>query len=356
MNLIDLGLNKNIEEFFKEYKDKYKLGRVAVEHKGLYRIFTEDGEIVGAISGKMKYNALVREDFPAVGDWVIIDRTNGYSGNAVIHGILPRKSKFSRKIAGNQLDEQIIAVNIDTVFICMSFNSDFNIRRLERYITMAWESGAMPVILLTKADLCDEIDEKLSQVEAASIGIDVHVISAIENIGMNEICQYIKRGETLAFLGSSGVGKSTIINSLLGEERQSTKEVRNDDKGKHTTTTREMFLLNSGAVVIDTPGMRELHILDTEEGLDKAFYDIEEIGNNCKFNDCTHNSEPDCAIKKAIEQGTLEQSRYNSYLKLKKEAEYIARKNDVKKQIEEKEKWKKIHKQVRANRSYLGNK
>ncbi|WP_243414772.1 ribosome small subunit-dependent GTPase A [Sporosalibacterium faouarense] len=335
ISLEDLGWNKGLqtqlEEFNIENDCEYKIGRVAVEYKGLYKIFTSVGEILGAISGKMQHNAIDREDYPAVGDWVIIDRTDQKTGNAIIHSIFPRKSKFSRKIAGNQAGEQIIATNVDYLFICMSLNKDFNLRRLERYLIMAWEGGANPVVLLTKSDISDNIDERINDVESVAFGVNVHVVSSVTGDGIDEIYQYIDKGTTIAFIGSSGVGKSTLINYLAGEEKLETRDIREgDDKGKHTTTHRELILLKDKGIVIDTPGMRELHILDAESGIDNTFSDIEELAAKCKFNDCKHDSEPGCAIKGAIDNGSLSENRFANYLKLQREAEYIQRKNKLK--------------------------
>lgn len=328
ISLYDLGFNKSLAEEFRPFEKDYSLGRVCAEYKGMYKILTECGEILGTISGKMNYGALQRSDYPAVGDWVVMDKTTCSVDRTIIHKILSRKSKFSRKVAGNVIEEQIIAVNIDILFICMSLNNDFNLRRLERYTTMAFESGALPVILLTKADLCEDVAEKVRAVESTCIGIDVNIISALENIGMDLLRNYIPRGSTAAFLGSSGVGKSTLINKLLGSEIVVTKEVRaDDDKGRHTTTHRELFLLPEGGIVMDTPGMREFQILDAEDGINASFEDIEDLALSCRFSDCSHTLEPGCAVRAAIEEGVLPQSRFDNYVKLKKEAEYIARKN-----------------------------
>lgn len=346
--LQELGWNEVLQQELESVSSIYKIGRVAVEYKNMYRLYTCDGEILASISGKMKHNAIGREDYPAVGDWVIIDKTKQQEGNAVIHGILPRKSKFSRKVAGRETEEQIIAVNVDTLFICMSLNNDFNLRRLERYLTMAWDSGATPVVLLTKADLCEEIERKVEEVQSIAFGVSVHVISSKDSLGLEELDQYIIKGKTVAFLGSSGVGKSTLINLIIGEERLLTQEIReDDDKGKHTTTHRELILLPHGGVVIDTPGMREFHILDSSEGIENTFDDIEEIAFECKFNDCTHMKEPGCAVQRAIEEGRITKKRFDSYIKLKKEAAFIARKENKKAQASHKKNMKKFFNSVK---------
>ncbi|GAB6153767.1 hypothetical protein JCM17380_25170 [Desulfosporosinus burensis] len=216
--------------------------------------------------------------------------------------------------------EQIVAANIDTAFICMSLNNDFNLRRLERYLSIAWDSKAIPVIVLTKADLCDDLAHKLSDLKSVAIGVDVLVTTSMSDDGYLQVLAYIKEGQTVAFIGSSGVGKSTLINRLLGENVLATKELRNDDKGKHTTTRRELIILKSGGMVIDTPGMRELGLESVD--LSKAFSDIDNLSEMCKFHDCTHNSEPSCAIQQAICDGVLSIERLESYRKLKKETKY----------------------------------
>lgn len=325
--LYKLGLKEGIIKEFNDIYSSFHLGRVVIEQKGLYKIVTEEGEINGRISGKIIYEGLQREDYPAVGDWVVLDRSTDANGDAIIHGILSRFSKLSRKVAGVKSDEQIIGANIDKIFICMALNNDFNIRRLERYITIAWDSGAIPVIVLTKADLCLDLEDKVSKVDEISMGIEKFIISSHTGEGISLIEDYIQKSDTIAFVGSSGVGKSTLINRLMGFEKQVTNGVRaGDDRGKHTTTHRELIVIPNGGVVIDTPGMRELQLLDNTEGVDSSFKDISELSSKCKFSDCSHQSEPGCAIKKAIEDGILSAERLESYFKLKKEAEYMERK------------------------------
>lgn len=330
-DLKELGLKENtIKEFEDLYKGLY-LGRIICEQKNYYRVVTEKDIINAKVSGKIMYNALDKSDYPAVGDWVALDREESNAGDAVIHGKLKRFSKFSRKVAGDRHDEQIIAVNIDTAFITMSLNSNFNLRRLERYISAAWDSGAEPVAVLTKADLCEDLSEKLLEVSKVAIGVKTFVVSSMTNEGVDEVKAYITKGKTVAFIGSSGVGKSTLINSLMGNEVMKVGEVREgDDKGKHTTTYRELLMLPEGGVVIDTPGMRELQILDISEGIENSFKDIEDIALKCKFADCTHKAEPGCAVKKAIFDGVIPEERYKNYVKLKREAEFMARKERLK--------------------------
>lgn len=347
-SLSALGWNEDLEKEFADISSSYEVGRVAIEYKGLYKIYCENKELLASVAGKMIYSSSGRDDYPAVGDWVIVDKNTSSGDRAVIRGILVRKSKFSRKCAGKTITEQIVAVNIDTVFICMSLNQNFNLRRLERFITMAWDSGAIPVVLLTKSDLCGNIEEKLKEAKEAAIGVDIHCISCLNETAAKIVRNYIKPGQTVAFLGSSGVGKSTIINRLLGEDRLDTQEISGmGDRGRHTTTNRELILLPDGGIVIDTPGMREFHILDVEESIGTAFSDIESIARYCRFSDCTHTTEPQCAVKEAIANGSLSEKRYTNYMKLKKEAEYIERKNNIKAELSYKNSIKK-----RANEYY----
>jgi len=324
LNLTDLGWNQDFEDKLKQInkQDNFQIARIAIEYKGMYKLYTEAGEVLAEITGNMRYN----NQFPAVGDWVVIDLQDS-KARAIIHDILPRKSKFSRKVAGDNTEEQIVAANIDTIFIVTSLNQDFNLRRLERYLTIAWNSGAKPVIVLSKADLCADAEAKKAEVETVAFGVPIHIVSSLSGEGLDELEEYLETGYTVALLGSSGVGKSTIINQLMGSEKMEVDEIRiNDGKGKHTTTHRELIVLENGGIVIDTPGMREIQLWDGNEGIKESFEDIETLAQNCKFNDCQHDSEPGCAVKEAIEQGDLPEKRLESYRKLERELLFIERK------------------------------
>lgn len=341
-------MNERVEKEFAIYKEQgYTLGRVALEHKRMYRVWTENGEPLCEVSGKFSFMASGREDYPAVGDWVIIqERVSENRGT--IHSVLPRSSKFSRKSAGLVTEEQIVAANVDTIFLVNSLNEDLNLRRIERYLLLTWESGATPVIILSKADLCQDVAEKIAEVESVALGVPVFAISAFEKSGIEELQEYLRPGKTVALLGSSGVGKSTITNLFLGMEKQAVQEIRSgDDKGKHTTTHREMILLPNGAILIDTPGMREIQLWESSDGVSESFADIESLMQNCRFRDCKHEKEPGCAVHIAIENGELSQDRLHSYKKLLRELAYLDRKVDKKAQSDEKKHWKNITKQVK---------
>jgi len=314
INMKDYGLSGMFVDESKLYS--FTIGRIISQDKGMYRAVTENGEFKAQISGKLRYNAVNISDYPAVGDFVMMDENDG---NAIIHHILTRKSAFVRKAAGTSNSDQVVAANVDTVFICMSLNKDFNLRRLERYISIGWDSGAVPVLVLTKSDLCENIEDIMDDLDDVALGLEIIITSSLKDDFAN-IKKYIKYGQTVAFIGSSGVGKTTLINKLIGENIFETKELRNDDRGRHTTTKRQLILLPGNGIVIDTPGMRELGIESAD--FSKAFADIDELSEMCKFSDCTHTKEPGCAVKRAVKEGILSEDRLESYFKLKKEAKY----------------------------------
>ena len=344
-DLKTLGWRAHFENAFAAYRDPgVEPARVALEYQGQYRVFAAGAELMAEVTGRVRYQAATRADFPAVGDWVVIQKVP-HEKKALIHAVLPRASKFSRMAPGETNEEQIVATNIDTIFLVQGLDNNYNLRRLERYLLLAFESGARPVIILSKADLCDDLAARLGEVQQVALGTPVHAISAKAGTGLEPLNEYLGEGLTVAFLGSSGVGKSTLINRLLGNERQKTRDVRAEDsKGRHTTVHRELIVLPPGGLLIDTPGMRELQLWDVDESLTDTFADVETFARDCHFTDCKHNSEPDCAVKAAIADGMLAAERLESYQKMKREKEHQAARTDIRAQMSRKEKIKKIHK------------
>jgi ribosome biogenesis GTPase len=343
VRLETFGWNELLARSFAAFVGEgFSAGRVAVQHKTQYELYTEHGELGAETTGRMQHDARSKKDLPVVGDWVVI-RAREEEGKATIYDILPRKSKFSRKAAGTKAEEQIVAANIDTVFLVTGLDGSFNLRRIERYLVVAWESGADPVIVLNKADLCDNIEQKVREVQSVALDVPIVAMSAINNRGLDQVLAHIKPGATGALLGSSGVGKSTIINHLLGKELLKTREVREtDDRGRQTTTRRELIVLPSGGLLMDTPGMRELQLWGGDEGIKDAFQDMTELARQCPFRDCQHGPEPGCAVQQALQDGTLDAARFASYQKLQKEIAYFSRREDKPAELIEKERWKKI--------------
>ena len=322
--------------------------RVSAQHRGAYELFTEEGELKAVVAGRLEHLAAGAADLPAVGDWVAAELPA--EGTARIRDVLPRRTKISRKVAHLETDEQVLAANVDTVFLVMSLNEDYNLRRLERYVATAWESGAQPVILLTKTDLDPGWAERLLEVEIVAIGVPVHPVSTVTGEGLDLVRAHLSPGRTIALIGSSGVGKSTLVNTLAGEELLATAEIREDDgEGRHTTRHRQLVVLPGGGLVVDTPGMRELQLWETAEGLAETFADVEELATRCRFSDCAHESEPGCAVRAALEDGTLDFERWTSYEKLQRELAHLERRLDKRLQADERKRWAKLGAEGRAN-------
>ena len=331
MNLTDYGWDDYFKQEYDKLEDETQIpARITADYGRALRVVTDEDEII------VERHINDHESY-CVGDFICLayDEANDrYS----ISTLLERKTMFSRTAAGPVLKEQIVASNVDTVFIMQSLNNDFNMRRLERYLISVWESGAVPVVVLTKSDLCEDVDMMMSEVFAVAAGADIYAISSITGDGLDALRPYLKKGKTIALLGSSGVGKSTLVNTLSGHELLKVQEVlRDDDRGRHTTTHRQLVLLPGGGVLMDTPGMRTMGLWQAESGMDNIFGDIEELAQYCRFGDCSHESEPGCAVKEALENGSLAQDRWESYKKLKKELAHMERKKQQKQRIHEKQ-------------------
>lgn len=349
-NLETWGWTAREEALFQPHAREGRLpGRVLAEHRGSYVVVADRGELDAAVSGRFRYDAANMEDYPAVGDWVALGPVDG-GGSAVIHDVLPRATRFARPARGDAAGAQVVAANIDLVLLVTGLDHDFNVRRLERYLALTWSSGAEPVIVLNKADVCDDVPGRIADATLVSPGVPVRVISALEREGLESLAPLLLPGKTVALLGSSGVGKSTIVNALLGHERQQTGEVRvGDQRGRHTTTSRELLLMPTGALLIDSPGMRSVGMWEIESGLADAFADIDQIAADCRFSDCTHESEPGCAVLRAIADGSLPRARFESRRKLARESAALAARVDPVARAAHRKRWTAISKSVRGH-------
>lgn len=344
MDLAQLGWSADFAASHAALFPELTPGRVSAEFREAYAVMSAAGEFTARIGGKFRHGAAARQDYPAVGDWIAYSSID--PSNALIQGILPRRNCVARRAAGKSIAEQILAANVDTMLLVSALNADFNPRRIERYVALAIESQTEPVIVLNKADLCGDLEDKLSALASWASSIPIHVVAALHQEGLQALAPYLAAGRTVTVVGSSGVGKSTLINALLGSEALATAATRaGDDRGRHTTSARQLVALPGGALLLDTPGMRELHLWAAAD-LGETFGDIKALARRCRFTDCRHQSEPGCAVRAAL--GTeLAAARLLNYQKLERELAFIERKTDVRARAEEKQRWKAIHKEAR---------
>jgi ribosome biogenesis GTPase / thiamine phosphate phosphatase len=347
LNLEDLGWDAFFAEAFEPYAaDNLIPARVSARHHGPCELFTERGPMGGLPAGKLS-----DEELPAVGDWVAVRPVDG-ERKATIAAVLPRRTSFSRKETLKRTVEQVVAANVDTVFVVTAFGFDLNPRRLERYLTSAWDSGSNPVIVVNKSDVATDPVAELMEVEPVAMGVPLHPVSAVTGEGLEALDPYLERGRTIALLGSSGVGKSTLVNRLAGRRLMRTADVRDDGRGRHTTRHRQLLVLPGGALLVDTPGLRELQVWEGD--LSNAFSDISELSGRCRFNDCAHETEPDCAVREALETGVLDPDRWASYLKLQRELRALEARRNTHVNRELKRRWRARARETRRARRYGG--
>ena len=347
MSLKQLGWNSYFDALWQDREQlKWLPARVISQQRGLWRVAGDFAETWAEASGTLRAGAEAGGDWPAVGDWVATEILRG--GRPLIHKVLPRRSKFVRKVAGRRVEEQVIAANVDTAFVVMALDGDFNVRRLERYLAQCWESGAKSIVVLNKADNREDVAARIAEVECIAAGIPIFSMSARTGDGVDALDSFLAPGQTIVLLGSSGVGKSTLVNHFLRRDAQAVQAVRvSDSRGRHTTTTRELFALPAGALLIDTPGLRELQLWGATEGVERTFSDIEEMAAQCRYGNCGHTTEPGCAVQTAIAEGRLDEERVESWRKLEREQEFLRRKIDPEAQKQEKERVKLVHRGAR---------